>query len=621
MNNLIYIFFLLPLLGLLFSLLISKKSENAISYSALGANALSVLFTLGFIAAWGWNGFPNYSTDKIALYSSEHYEFILLFYFDKVGAVYLGFSSILFYLISVYSRYYLHREEGYKRFFNTIMLFIVSINIIVLSGNFETLFLGWEVLGLSSFLLIGYYRDRYLPVRNALKVYSIYRVADVGLLLTMWLSHQLWHENITFAELNDTGLVAQHLQSHYGLSVLIALFIGLAAAAKSAQFPFSNWLARAMEGPTPSSAIFYGSVAVHIGVFLLLRTYPFWEGLFFVKIFFILMSLITAFVASTSSEVQSSIKAQIAYASIAQIAIIFIEVVLGWHNIALIHLTGNAFLRAYQLLISPSIVTYLMREQFFTYQPEVIPKQWRWQRVWRNTILVAGIKEWKLDSWLYKFLWNPLKQVGKSSDLISVRVVFISSTFVIAVLSAFLFAGFQMPLWAEKGISLSAGCVGLMLSLIAFSERRSVRKAWLLLTICHFWLVVSVGYNDTFSWGDTAFYLSGVILSGTLGFFILTKLQSLESFDLNDFHGLIYRRRWYALAFLWSCLAMAGFPITTTFLGEDLLFTHIHEDQILLAIIVSLIFVTSGIALMRMYSRIFLGPYKSAENVYANRFS
>jgi NADH-quinone oxidoreductase subunit L len=110
--------------------------------------------------------------------------------------------------VAIFSRYYLHREEGFKRFFNTMLLFYAGYNIIIFSGNFETLFIGWEFLGISSFLLIAFYRDRYLPVKNGLKVISVYRLSDICLLLAMWLSHHLWHSNIPFATFNDTALVS-----------------------------------------------------------------------------------------------------------------------------------------------------------------------------------------------------------------------------------------------------------------------------------------------------------------------------------------------------------------------------------------------------------------------------
>ena len=150
------------------------------------------------------------------------------------------------------------------------------------------------LLIVSFFLLIIFYRDRYLPVKNGLKTISLYRLSDVCLMLALWMSHHLWHENITFLQLNNAAMVNSHLHEHYFVGLIISLTIVMAAAAKSAQFPFSSWLPRAMEGPTPSSAIFYGSVAVHIGVFLLLRTYPFWSGQIEIKIL-VMMEFMSTF--------------------------------------------------------------------------------------------------------------------------------------------------------------------------------------------------------------------------------------------------------------------------------------------------------------------------------------
>ena len=116
----------------------------------------------------------------------------------------------------------------------------------------------------------------YLTVKNNLKVLSFYCFNDICLILAMWISHHLWHENITFLKLNDLKLVEVQLQEHNWYGFFIALMIIIAAAVKSAQFPFSSWLPGAMEGPTTSGAIFYGSLSVHLGAFLLLRTYSYW---------------------------------------------------------------------------------------------------------------------------------------------------------------------------------------------------------------------------------------------------------------------------------------------------------------------------------------------------------
>ncbi len=186
----------------------------------------------------------------------------------------------------------------------------------------------------------------------------------------------------------------------------------LSAAAKSAQLPFSSWLPRAMEGPTPSSAIFYGSLAVHLGVFLMLRTYPFWEEQTSVRIIIALMGLFTAIITTGIGRVQSSVKSQIAYASTAQIGLIFIEVAAGFENLALFHFAGNAFLRTYQLLVSPSVVSYLIREQFYNFSARASSIEAMFPAKMKYTLYTLCIKEWNLDSMMYIYLWNPPK-VGR----------------------------------------------------------------------------------------------------------------------------------------------------------------------------------------------------------------
>ncbi|MEY4309562.1 MAG: hypothetical protein RL422_1765, partial [Bacteroidota bacterium] len=369
MNLTLHLFIWVPIFGFLVSLILPKKNETLISVTAFSTLAIQLSITTLFIGYWLFTGAETIQIKDIILFKNEEYVFQIDFLFDKITAVYLLVGAILTFMVTLYSRYYLHREAGYKRFFNTTLFFYVGYCLTTLSGNLETLFIGWEILGISSFLLISFYRERYLPVKNAVKVFSIYRIGDVGIILAMWASHHLWGQNITFFQLNNAELVHEHLQTHSLIGVFISLMFLLSATAKSAQLPFSSWLPRAMEGPTPSSAIFYGSLSVHIGVFLLLRTFPFWENQTSVRILIAGLGLLTALVATGIARVQSSVKSQIAYASIAQIGLIFIEVSLGFEKLALFHFAGNAFLRTYQLLVSPSVVSYLIREQFYHFEP------------------------------------------------------------------------------------------------------------------------------------------------------------------------------------------------------------------------------------------------------------
>ena len=391
MELILGLFIIWPFLGFLISVFIPKQQERALFIVSYINTGIHLFASLTFVIWWVWQGATPINVQEISLYQEGDYNFFIDLYFDGTTAVYSLISSFLTAVVAKFSRYYLHREVAYKRFFYILSLFFTSIQIIILSGNFETLFIGWEVLGVSSFLLIAYYRHRFLAIRNALKVFVMYRIADVFLLIVMWLSHHLWHANITFVQLNNSELVQEHIQEHWYLGLLISIAILGAAAVKSAQLPFSSWLPKAMEGPTPSSAIFYGSVAVHIGAYLLMRTAPFWSSMIEVKMVIIAVGLLSAVVSTIRARVQPSVKGQIAYFAIAQIGLIFIEIALGLKVLAWIHLSVHAILRSYQLLISPSIVTYKIREQFARKRKQLNRREYKWHRIFRNTLFVYGI--------------------------------------------------------------------------------------------------------------------------------------------------------------------------------------------------------------------------------------
>ena len=408
MNQLLPLFIVLPFIAFILNLFFANKKEKVIAAIAEIGTSLYILSAISFAIMWFINGYTPINQKLITLYKTDGFEFVLNFYYDHITAVYSVVGAFLFFFVARFSRYYMHRDEGFKRFFNTFLFFLLGFNLIIFSGNFETLFIGWEVIGLSSFLLIAFYRNRYLPVKNAYKVLSIYRLSDIALILAMWMLHHLTHQNISFTQLTKASATAVEHQ-HTGMALFIALMFVLAAVAKSAQFPFTTWLPRAMEGPTSSSAIFYGSLSVHIGVFVLLRTYPFWQDILLVKIIIICVGAITAIVSSLIARVQPTVKTQIAYASAAQIGIIFIEVAVGLHWLALIHFAGNAFLRTYQLLVSPSVLNYLVHHQYFHHTANTSTAD----NKLKNSIYTLSIKEWNMDSILHNYLWMPFKWIGR----------------------------------------------------------------------------------------------------------------------------------------------------------------------------------------------------------------
>ncbi|MBL7981329.1 MAG: hypothetical protein JNL52_05910 [Flavobacteriales bacterium] len=622
MEYLLPLFILLPLIGFLISLLIPRRHELALSRTAYLTAGVQFFLILAFTIWWSFKGWPSLNVKEMVVYRSTGYEFFVDLYYDRVSAVYLLVGALLTFMITIYSRYYLHREAGFKRFFNTVLFFFTGFAITILAGNFETLFIGWEVLGVSSFLLIAFYRERYLPVKNAVKVFSIYRIGDVGLILAMWASHHLWHENITFHKLHNYELVHHQLAGHSAIGIFVSLCILLAAMAKSAQLPFSSWLPRAMEGPTPSSAIFYGSLSVHIGVFLLLRTFPFWEHQTSVRVIIGAVGLLTSLLASPTARVQSSVKAQIAYSSIAQIGLIFIEVALGLELLALIHFAGNAFLRTYQLLVSPSVVTYLIREQFYNFKPRAHTFEDSLPKRLEYTMYVLSLKEWNLDTFMYRWWWNPLKKLGRRMDVFNINRS-------IAVLFPFFVAGvflvfnkhYLSPALLHALPAVAAG-ISLLLVLRAFTERRHVRRALAMVVMAHFWVALAISFNEHFDQSHNLIYLSGVVLSGVVAVFAINRLRRTErNVDMGRFHGHVFEHPRIALMFLLAALGLAGFPITPTFLGEDLIYSHIHPDQLLLAFMVAMSFVLNGLALIRIYARVFLGPHVKTYHEVAYRSS
>lgn len=610
MEKLIHFFILIPLIGFIISLIMDGKKENTISavaFSSVGINFFSLIV---FTVLWIFRGLQPLNLSEINIYTSGNYQFLLDFYFDKITAVYLMVGAFLTFLVTVYSRYYLHRERGYKRFFNTVLFFYMGYNITVLSGNFETLFLGWEILGVSSFLLIGFYRERYLPVKNAVKVFSIYRIGDLGILLVMWLSHILWHENITFMKLNNRELVHEHLMGHTAIGVMIAVMILVSAAAKSAQFPFSSWLPRAMEGPTPSSAIFYGSLSVHMGVFLMLRTYPFWQFQYTARVIIALTGLVTAIVSGLTARVQTSVKAQVAYASSAQLGLIFIEVALGFETLALFHFAGNAFLRTYQLLVSPSVVSYLIREQFYHFEPRKQSSVSRLPKKLQYSLYMLSLKEWNLDWFMSQYIWQPLKLGGKLMHKLPQGMVYI--LFFVALYAGLILYGHQneLPWEIRRYIPESLAFLGLLFVLRSFSTRKSAIAAWTFILMNNALIALAISFNEHIEYTHIIMYLSGIVVAGSGGYLIMAWLKNKEQeIDLKQFYGHSYHYPVTAFLFLLCALTISGFPISPTFIGEDLIYSHIEAHQSWLALIVSMSFIVDGLSLVRIYARLFLGMH------------
>jgi NADH-quinone oxidoreductase subunit L len=277
------------------------------------------------------------------------------FLVDRLSLAFALLSAIIAGVVSAFSNRYLHRERGYNRYFALFALFVTGMLLIALAGNIEVLFVGWECVGLSSTLLVAFFQDRPAPVSNALRVFTVYRISDAAMLAAaVLLSHTAGSDSLAllFGGTGATSAAALSATS----ATMIAILLIVAVAGKSALLPFSGWLPRAMEGPTPSSAVYYGSLSIHAGCFLLLRSGPLLEHAPVARVLAATLGLATAIFAALTTRVQTDVKSQLAYASLTQVGLIVVEIALGWYTVAFVHLAGHASFRLLQFLSASNVL-------------------------------------------------------------------------------------------------------------------------------------------------------------------------------------------------------------------------------------------------------------------------
>jgi NAD(P)H-quinone oxidoreductase subunit 5 len=269
----------------------------------------------------------------------------------------LGFAALsaaIAGIVSAFSSRYLHRESGYDRYFVLLSLFVTGMLLVALAGNVEVLFIGWEFVGLSSALLVGFFHERPATVSNALRVFSVYRISDAAMLsAAVLLRHVAGTDSLSLL-FGSTRAAAADLTGTS--ATFIAILLIVAVAAKSALLPFSSWLPRAMEGPTPSSAVYYGSLSIHAGCFLLLRSAPLLEHAAAARFLAGGLGTATAIFGGMTTRVQSDVKSSLAYAALTQVGIIVVEIAIGWYTIAFVHLAGHACFRLLQFLSAPNVL-------------------------------------------------------------------------------------------------------------------------------------------------------------------------------------------------------------------------------------------------------------------------
>ncbi|MDP1860087.1 MAG: proton-conducting transporter membrane subunit [Gemmatimonadaceae bacterium] len=278
------------------------------------------------------------------------YEIPLVLKVDGLAIAFSILAAALTALVGHFSRTYLHKEAGFARFFLLLGLFASGTQLVAFAGALDLFFAGWELIGISSALYIGFFYEREMPVRSSVRAFATYRLCDAGLLIAMVTTHEL------LGSTRLSALEGVHTLSPVAVTAIGALFL-LSAMGKSAQLPFSGWLPRAMEGPTPSSALFYGAVSIHAGIYLLLRVAPVIHAAPLVAALGVVVGLSTAGYATIVARTHTDAKGALAHATLAQIGLILAELSLGLTTFALVHLVCHALLRAWQFLRAPNMIS------------------------------------------------------------------------------------------------------------------------------------------------------------------------------------------------------------------------------------------------------------------------
>jgi NADH-quinone oxidoreductase subunit L len=351
---------LLPFAGFLVNGLIGRKLPNPIvSMIALLASGAPFILVLNIAAHFSSLTLPYVENVGTWIQAGAfHADFA--FSLDQLTLIMLLVVTGVGFLIHIYSVGYMAHEEGFWRFFAYLNLFMFFMLTLVLAENFLLVFVGWEGVGLASYLLIGFYFTRNSAANAGKKAFIVNRIGDFGFLLAMFLTIAHFG-TLSFHEVFSQ--IAQHPELHGGFLTAIALFLVLGATGKSAQIPLYVWLPDAMEGPTPVSALIHAATMVTAGVYMTVRCHAIFDRSPLALSVVAIIGAATAFFAATVGMAQTDIKRVLAYSTISQLGYMFLACGVAAYSAAIFHLLTHAFFKALLFLAAGSVIHALNGEQ------------------------------------------------------------------------------------------------------------------------------------------------------------------------------------------------------------------------------------------------------------------
>ena len=282
------------------------------------------------------------------------------FRLDSLSALMLAFVTFVGFLIHVYSVGYMGHDEGYGRYFAYLNLFMFAMLVLVLGANFLMLFVGWEGVGLCSYLLIGYYYEKKFAADAGKKAFIVNRIGDFGFILGIFGVFALFG-SLDFAKVFTAAAANPSAYTPYLTLICLLLFVG--ACGKSAQFPLHVWLPDAMAGPTPVSALIHAATMVTAGVYMVARCNVFFRLAPHAMIVVAVVGAFTALFAATIGLAQNDIKKVLAYSTVSQLGYMFLACGVGAFSEGMFHVTTHAFFKACLFLGAGSVIHAMGGEQ------------------------------------------------------------------------------------------------------------------------------------------------------------------------------------------------------------------------------------------------------------------
>jgi NADH-quinone oxidoreductase subunit L len=382
MKTLAYLIPILPLLG--FTLLglfgaklgYFEKAKNFIGAFASAMVGIPFLFACILFAQMSSGALEAQTLTLFSWIQAGEFSLDLAYKIDQLSLLFTLVVTGVGFLIHIYSIGYMSHDKGFARFFTYLNLFIFMMLNLVLADNYVVTFLGWEGVGLASFLLIGFWYDREFTGTNirwtgdaAKKAFIVNRIGDFGMLIAMFIVYSIFgslrYDDVNAAAIASSagGVFPNGSAYSAGLITAVALLLFLGCAGKSAQAPLFVWLPDAMAGPTPVSALIHAATMVTSGIFLVARTAPIFalspDAMNVVAV----IGVITALLAATIGLVQNDIKKVLAYSTVSQLGFMFAALGVGAYTAAVFHVVTHAFFKACLFLGSGSVIHAMHEEQ------------------------------------------------------------------------------------------------------------------------------------------------------------------------------------------------------------------------------------------------------------------